>query len=337
MISPISYQSQPISQQPQYQQQATDITLFENPNTSINMDFFMGNPVQVSNGVIDVTPDTEPQTKKRGRPPKNKDEVKVIGGENVIVESSKSENLPMTYSNESYASGYQETRGMLKNTCEQVDTLSYLVMQDIQKVRDSQMRSKYNVLPGLYSALSGVMSTKLGAIKEMNKSTTDGFNLDMKRMKEMSASMSDRSPEQQIMDMYNAFISTPVGTGGYMVPPNTLEMTAVGMNGIVRSDLGNADAGYSNYVNNLTPTQNAMRLEHNPNIKTVVVYDYATGAKYFDVMDVSTGQSVPNIDRPDQMFMQDTIIDMKHNVARNTKLDTTYPLIVYNKDSSSLY
>ena len=97
---------------------------------------------------------------------------------------------------------------------------------------------------------------------------------------------------------------------------------------IMGNDIGSADTQYNNYLQNITPAQNMMFLENNPNIQQVVVYNQETGARYFDVIDMSTGQSVPNAEKHDAMFMEDVTIDQKNRVARNINLGETYPLVI---------
>ena len=105
----------------------------------------------------------------------------------------------------------------------------------------------------------------------------------------------------------------------------------MGTNNIVIADIP------GNYVPEMTSSQNMMRLEHNPNIKTVVVYDASTGCKYFDVIDKMTGQPIPNVERPDAMFLEDTNIDLRNNIARNNNLDKTYDLVIMNNNVFNEY
>ena len=117
--------------------------------------------------------------------------------------------------------------------------------------------------------------------------------------------------------------------------PNTY-----GSTGIIRAELhsgdyntnGPVDASYLNYVSNLTPEQNLMRYEGNPNVKQVVVWDKSTDNKFFQMMDMSTGQVIPNVPVYDQMFMEDTIIDPKSMMAKNTNLNETFPVVTINED-----
>ena len=51
-------------------------------------------------------------------------------------------------------------------------------------------------------------------------------------------------------------------------------------------------------------------------------------------MDMTTGESIPNVPRPDPMFLEDTIPYPNENVARNVNLDTSYPLIIVGDNSN---
>ena len=239
------------------------------------------------------------------------------------------------YSNESFSTGYETSNNILKQTVGQLDELGYCVMDEFNKVKNSQMKSKYVVLPQLASSLSTIISTKVTAVREMNKTIKDVYDLEMKRMKETAKDQANVSDEQYVMDAYNAFISAPVGAQPFIAPPSMINTTTMTPN-IMRAEVGNVDDEYSMYMQNLSPEQARMNHEHNPNIKQVVVYDAANPlVRYFDVIDVTTGQSIPpnQVPRLDPMFLEDTTIDEYNNIARNAKLDMTFPLVVLNSNS----
>jgi hypothetical protein len=54
-------------------------------------------------------------------------------------------------------------------------------------------------------------------------------------------------------------------------------------------------------------------------------------------MDMSTGQVVPGLPVRDQMFMEDTTLDLKNNIAKNINLNETYPLVVINQQIANEY
>lgn len=252
-------------------------------------------------------------------------------------DDNKSENLNFVYSNGTYDTTYAETNNMLRGTVQQVDILASELKGQLDTVMNSKtIKNKYQHVSLIGSAIGSLLSTKITAIREINKTTTDAHNLELKRIKDLNLNVAqNKDDDQYIMEMYNAYISAPYGVKQGL-PYNPQSLSTIGApgimgehmtNNIIRS-LDDPDTSYSNYVNNLTPEQNAMRLEHDPNIKTVVVYDQSTGNRYFDVQDMRTGMSVPNVSKPDPMFLENTILDTRNRIARNTDLNTTYPLII---------
>ena len=134
---------------------------------------------------------------------------------------------------------------------------------------------------------------------------------------------------------YNAFIKTPVQGAlppGYATPlgPSMMDITLPDNNlDITRGVVGSAEeVAYQSYLNNITPEQNRMRLERDPNIKTVVVYNQETGARYFDVIDTRTGQSVPNVAKPDDFLLDNMTINVRSGTARNSDANLDFGLIV---------
>ena len=71
-----------------------------------------------------------------------------------------------------------------------------------------------------------------------------------------------------------------------------------------------------------------MVLEGNPNIKAVVVYNQSTGSKRFDVVDVSTGVSVPNVPRPAPFLLDDAKPDFRNGIALNSNANMSWPLVI---------
>ena len=80
-----------------------------------------------------------------------------------------------------------------------------------------------------------------------------------------------------------------------------------------------------------------MRYESNPNVKQVVVFDAATGNRFFQMMDVSNGNVIPNVPVYDAMFLEDTTLDLKTKIAKNINLNETFPIIVINEGVTDQY
>ena len=166
--------------------------------------------------------------------------------------------------------------------------------------------------------------------------------MDYKKDKDRRAASAAMDDDKYIADLYKGFIQNPINVAP--VPQVPQVDPSIFGSGVVRADLrsgnynsGQADVGYLNYMSNLSPEQNLMRYEGNGNVKQVVVYDAATGNKFFQMMDLSTGSVIPNVPVYDHMFMEDTTIDLHSKIAKNINLNETFPLIVINENVTSQY
>lgn len=293
--------------------------------------------------ITDITPIGESLTPdemkpRRGRPKGTTNKKKLSDGSEIILadESPQQDELPMYQSNQSYKETYNETNGLLRNSIGQIDQLQTELKSELDSIRASKtLKKKYDYISMIGSTTASLINTKVSVIKEMNKVITDSHNLDLKRMKDLKVTENQVDDDKRIMDMYQAFVSTPVGNGAALGPNMTDITLMTGINNMVRADLG--PDTYNTYSQNISASQNMMRLEQNPDIKTVVVYDASTGRRWFDVMNIKTGESVPNVNKPDAMFLEDTTLDVRNGVARNTNLDLTYPLIVLNNTNMTEY
>lgn len=306
----------------------------ENNNESLfNLDFMIegkGNGLELGDIAQESLPVETPK-KKRGRPRKNKDTDTIVidaGGAAIL---NSNQQLPMTQSNEPYLNTYNETNQMLNSVIAQIDGYSMAISQDLNTIRASKtLKNKYNYITDLTATGGQLIGNKITAIRELNKTITDSHNLELKRLKDVTAAnAAGETDEKYIMDMYNAFIQTPTGNN-YSLGPRPMDLQSAG-SGLIGVPMQSQLSG--DYA--LTPEQNRMRLESNPNIKTVLVLNATTGERYFDVIDVTTGNSIPNMPKPDPMFLEDTVPYPAEGVARNTNLDVTYPLVVI--DNGSLF
>ncbi len=248
-------------------------------------------------------------------------------------ENNSGRALGMHESNEPYLDTYNKTNMMVQNTIAEVDGLNNMIIGELEVIKNSKtLKRKYDYISQLAGTSSTLIGTKLSAIKELNKVITDTHNLELKRIKDLKLNVTNEVDDNKyIMDMYNAFINTPVGTYNSMNTPSISDMTMLtGVTGVTKTPMMNTSNTFDDYIANMNPIQNMMMLEKNPNIKTVVVYDASTGNRWFDVVDTTTGESIPNVDKPDAMFLEDTTLDTRNGIARNVNLDTTYPLIVLN-------
>jgi hypothetical protein len=216
-------------------------------------------------------------------------------------------------------------------------------MQEFNAVRANRtMKNKYGILVGLSENVGSLISNKINVIKEINNSISKSNEMDYKKLKDIRAAQSAMNDDKYITDIYQAFIQNKSNLQQHMQLPPMDQSTVYG-SGIIRADYapntanGQQDVGYMSYMANLTPEQHAMQYEKNPNVQQVVVFDASTGAKYFQYMDVVTGQAIPNMPVYDQMMMEDTVLDIKNKIAKNNNLHETFPIVVINEGVTAQY
>ena len=132
------------------------------------------------------------------------------------------------------------------------------------------------------------------AIKEINNSIIQAHKLELEEMKLSKDIEKDQSDDTRVMELYKAFVNTPVGA--YQTPniPSIAEMTLPGTGGGVLPVTMNGDLPASQ----LTPEQLRMRMESNPNILVVVKFNQSTGQRclyngvinFFDSANFSANQ-----------------------------------------------
>lgn len=265
--------------------------------------------------------DSSASKKKKASKPKV-----TVNGE-IVPDAPLSNPIPgATIAETDYARSYGETNNLIRGAILQVDELASEIKSDLDVVRSSKtLKNKYTYITNLTASASSLLSTKIGAIKELNSTITQAHNLELNRFKTMKLDKENENDDMKMMDIYSAFINTPVGT--YAPPAPNIQDLALGVN----NPSGNV-SGVEMVVpmNNqpLTPEQNRMRMESNPNIVTVVRYDQTTGQRSFDVIDKVSGMSVPNYPRPDNFLLEDTTIDVHSGIARNRNVNTVWPLVV---------
>jgi len=275
------------------------------------------------NDVLSNTSIEESSSKK-----KKKSKQKVFNEDSSVVLADDNEELQTIETNKPYLDSYTETNNMLRSSILQIDTMQDELTNEINKIKGSNtIRKKYDYITMMMGTSSNLIGTKVTAIREMNKTITDCHNLELKRTKDLKLTENKTDDDKYIMDMYNAFISTPTGTYSQL-GPSPMDIN----NSMMQSNMitGSAQYSYEDYMNNLTPAQRMMNYEQDPNIKECVIYDEMTGNIHFQVINKTTGQPVPDMETPDKLFLQDIIIDKSRGIAKNKNLDITYDLIIVN-------
>lgn len=344
---PLTGMQQPVSQEyVQNQQQAMQqlqMQQLQTPSiTSSGNSFFKVVKDETQKAAVipvdPIVPDMEKEAKKRGGRIK-----KETGDSNGIIRAEAQsvagivEDTPTVYT-------YMETTGLLHDTLAQIDAVNGELMQEFELVRNNRtMKGKFNTMIGLSENIGALIGNRIQVIKEMNATISKSNEMDYKKDKDRKAANANMDDDKYISDLYKSFMQNPMNQAPQPQVPN-IDPSIFG-SGVVRADLksgsfngnGPADLSYLNYMSNLTPQQNLMRYEGNSNVKQVVVFDAATGNKFFQYMDLSTMQPIPNVEAYDQMFMEDTTIDLQKKIAKNINLNETFPVVVINEGVTAQY
>ena len=310
----------------------SDVSASSEGSVSVDFSFFAKDDAKK---MSDGTDGSESTTKK-----KRTTKPKVAMNGEILPDRELANPIPgASVAEVDYARSYTETNNLIRNTIMQADELNAEIKQDIDTVRASKtLKNKYTYVTNLTASASSLISTKIAAIKELNSTITQAHNLELNRMKALKLDQSDTNDDMKMMDMYTAFINTPIGTYAPQAAPSVQDLT-LGVNA-QNTNVAGVEMVASNINGQggpLTPEQNRMRMEANPNIQTVVRYDQTTGQRCFDVIDTTTGGSIPNYPRPDNFLLEDTTIDVHSGIARNRNINTVWPLIVEGSNSIKEY
>lgn len=334
---PQQYYQQPYPQQPVMAMQQPQMNVA--PSLGANFSGLIGTGVSLPIETAVSMPGEKPKRKRRKKTA-DSDSSESTEAIEIVEEQTPQQANIQKIEEMSYADTYQNTNAMLLGVIAQADELASDVKRELDRVRTGNVKGKYTYIANLAGSINGLLSNKLTAIREINSSIKAINDAEYKRYKDIRAT--DNSDDAKyIMDMYNAYVQTPVGSipGINYQQPTTLDLTA-GLNGVMRVDSVPAsarDAGFQSYMANLTPEQNMMINEGNPNIEEVIVYDQATGKKYFDWVDITTGQHIPNMPATDASFMEDFSIDPRTRTAKNINLHRTMKVLYANEGVMNEY
>ena len=302
-----------------------------NPSPQKKSMFTVVDDEDETTGIVNLpTPDVGISNKK----PRKKKEVAEVNSNEIVRADDAKQELSTMYN-------YAQTTALLGGTLDQVDMLNSELKNEFDNVMNNRtLKNKYMILTNLSESMSQLLNTKTTIIREINNSITKAIELDYKKEKDRLAAEGIANDNKYIMDMYNSFVNNPNVEANTSVLGPSLNSATVNGSSIVRAPIAGgpqpaiADQGFLNYISNVTPEQNAMFYEKDPNVKTVVVYDMSNGNKFFQVMNMATGQVVPNVPVMDNRFLEDVTIDLRNNICKNSNLHETYPLIVINDNNN---
>ena len=269
---------------------------------------------------------------------KKKNEV-VKGGSTSIAPANAPENNNLNFlqSDISYMTAYQETNEQLDSAIKELNMLGSEVMGELVKVKSSKtLKNKYNYINDMTATVTNIISTKIGAIKEKNKTINDVNNMELRRMKELKIDPSQEDDNARIANLYDAFVNTPIGTygGQNILGPSLADMTLMGgapdMN---RMAIGNDQAQWEQGLN---PAENRMLLEAKGLVETVVFSDQTSGNRWFAIVDKNTKQPVPKVEKPDDSYIWELDINVNGGFAKDANRNVIYPLIVVNGQDQSI-
>lgn len=290
---------------------------------SLDFSYFSNNEVTMPNHQIDST--TTDDTKKKTRKRKTSSKINTDG--------TKNDDLDMLQTNEPYSKKYEETTEALKGAIVQLDMGLADMQNDIQQIRSSRtLKRKYDYLSMMQGNMGQFINNKISALREINNSITRCNDFELKRMKELKLSENAKDDDKTIMDMYNAFVSMPVSSG-VQLGPAVQDISTMGR-GVNTSGI---DDGFNNYMQNLSPAETLMMYENDPDVQQVVMYDEATGAKWFEIMNTRTGEVIKNADKHGNIIMEDTVLDLNNNIAKNINIGESYPIVRVGKSVVDTY
>lgn len=264
-----------------------------------------------------IVTETEPSVQKKSTPSTRKKKT----GESKPVDSKS------IVENTVYADTYADTNMMTYGIISQADQLLSEAKKELDTIRSSRtIKGKYMYMTKMYDSMASLFNTKMQAIKELNSNIKSANDMEYRRFKDNRA-LSNEDDNKLIMDAYKAFISAPVGAPSY-TQPNTLQLTS--LDGVIPANSNSSDSGMNNYLSNLSPEENRMLNESNPNIEEVIEYDDATGNKRFKWIDKSTGKEVPNMPKGSDLILEDYVYDPRTGLAKNSKLNTVKKVIHVN-------
>ena len=278
--------------------------------------------------VVAETIDNDASKKKKPK----KTEIATTSATTIVPSTSMSyiqENIP-------YASAYAETNQQLDETIAQLNMLGGEIVNDLYMVRSNKtLRNKYNIVNEMTQTATSILGAKLTAIKEKNSTINSINKLELDRLKQIKVSASEEDDNARIANLYDAFVNTPIGAGPGILGPSMQDIMASGQAGpsVPMMSLGSDQQAWEAGLN---PAENRMLLEAKGAIETIVMYDSVTGNRWFEVVDKTTRQPIPNVEKPDSSYIYDLDINIRGGFAKDGNRGVSYPLICINGGDTSI-
>ena len=275
-------------------------------------------------------------------PKTSRKRTKKTDGETTTLTATPTAKTSMDYisQNVPYEQSYQESEAMLNEVIAQANSISLDLMGDLQMLRASKVLKNKNIMINATTEnLIAAMQAKLAAIRDKTKIRDKVHDLELKRVKDLKIDTIDgKSDEQKIAEMYNAFISTNIGTN----PMTQLGPTPINMmmNPTAYPTQQQISIGEVNesaqWESTLTPAQKRMLLSAQNTLNIVVLYDEATGNRRFAALDANTGQEIPGVELPGES-PYDLDLNPMMRTAKSKRLQIVYPLVIIQSQSMSAY
>ena len=295
-----------------------------------------------NDGVITI--DEEPKRRRGpGRPPKDPTSNANMYTDIVVAEDPKKKKSM----EKELEKGYDVTTKLLYSAIGQADTMYGTIEQELNTFRNNKSyggRNRMQHMSDFMNTQVSLINTKVNSIRELNSSRSKINDLILKKQ-QMLKDQGEENSDKAVLDSYYALINatryglpafnqalspTSINTGYNLqgAPLAGSEIITAGDN------MNTPDVSFNQYKDNLTPIQKRMIADKDPNIKTVVVFDQSTGMKYFDVIDVRTGQSIPGIQKPAEFLLDAMRVDLRNGIAVNSNTNMSFPLVLIGSRAS---
>lgn len=284
-----------------------------------------------------VVKEEQPKRKRGpGRPP---------GGTSTANTYTNENRGPKETLDKKYEKGYIDNAKLLYSAIAQTESMYNNIDDELSKFRENKSyggRNRIMHMSNYMNTQVGLINTKITAVRELNSVRNKINDLVLKK-EQMMKDTNEENSDKSIMDAYYALVNAPrygLPSVKQNLPPASINtgLTMAGNNiptgsfstSVVRGPMvqSEEDISFQEYQNNLTPVQKKMIADKDPNIKTVVVYDQTSGNKWFDVIDVTTGKSIPGIQRPAEFLLDNMRIDIRNGLGVNSNTNMTFPLVL---------